>query len=53
MTHNWDIQQIDINNAFLNGNLQEDVYMAQPDDFIDPSKPFNVCKLHKAIYKLK
>lgn len=53
MTHNWDIQQIDINNAFLNGNLQEYVYMAQLDDFIDPSKPFYVCKLHKAIYKLK
>ena len=27
----WDIQQIDINNVFLNGDLQENVFMAQPE----------------------
>ena len=31
VSQGWDIQQIDINNAFLNGDLQENVFMAQPE----------------------
>ena len=34
----WDIQKIDITNAFLNGDLQEDVYMSQPEEFVDPTR---------------
>ena len=53
VTHNWDIQHIDVNNAFLNGDLEETVFMAQPEGFVDPQKPHFVCKLHNALYGLK
>ena len=53
VSRGWDIQQIDINNAFLNGDLHEEVFMSQPDGFVDQAKPTYVCKLHKALYGLK
>nr|KYP55753.1 Retrovirus-related Pol polyprotein from transposon TNT 1-94 [Cajanus cajan] len=52
LTHHWPLQQLDINNAFLNGTLDEEVYMTQPPGFETSDKKF-VCKLHKAIYGLK
>ncbi|KAK1558950.1 hypothetical protein Q3G72_008608 [Acer saccharum] len=50
---NWDIQQVDINNTFLNGDLQEQVFMCQPEGFVDNKFPSHVCKLQKALYSLK
>ena len=51
LSKQWPIHQIDINNAFLYGDLQESVYMLQPPGF--NNDPTLVCKLHKAIYGLK
>lgn len=53
VTRGWTIQQIDINNAFLHGQLQESVYMNQPQGFVDTQFPHHVCKLNKAIYGLR
>ena len=39
--------------AFLNGNLSEDVYMIQPEGFVDPTSATKICKLRKSIYGLK
>ncbi|RVW60898.1 Retrovirus-related Pol polyprotein from transposon RE1 [Vitis vinifera] len=49
----WLIRQLDVENAFLNGDLQDEVFMAQPQRFVHPQYPHYVCKLHKALYGLK
>ena len=48
---NLDVHQMDVKTAFLNGDLDAEIYMKQPEGFInDPTK---VCKLRKSIYGLK
>ena len=48
LIRHWCIYQLDINNVFLNGVLQENVFMKQHHGFIDET--YLVCKLHKALY---
>ena len=51
--HDYEIWQMDVKTAFLNGNLVEDVYMTQPDGFVLDGKTNMVCMLQKSIYGLK
>ncbi|GJY21459.1 retrovirus-related pol polyprotein from transposon TNT 1-94, partial [Tanacetum coccineum] len=50
---NMVVYQMDVKTTFLNGNLRGEVYVSQPDGFVDPDKPNHVCKLKKALYGLK
>ena len=50
---NYEIWQMDVKIVFLNGNLTEDVYMMQPEGFVDPTNARKICKLQKSIYGLK
>ena len=52
-SYNWDIQQIDINNTFLIGDLREVVFMSQPEGFSNSQYLNHVCMLNKALYRLK
>ncbi|GJR84260.1 retrovirus-related pol polyprotein from transposon TNT 1-94 [Tanacetum coccineum] len=49
----FQIYQMDVKMAFLNGPLKEEVYVAQPDGFVDPDHPEKVYRLRKALYGLK
>nr|GEU31132.1 hypothetical protein [Tanacetum cinerariifolium] len=50
---NMIVYQMDVKTAFLNGNLREEVYVSQPDGFVDQDNPNHVYKLKKALYGLK
>lgn len=50
---NWKIHQMDVKSAFLNGDLQEEVYMTQPPGFNVFDQEQKVCRLVKALYGLK
>ncbi|KAK8590017.1 hypothetical protein V6N12_024403 [Hibiscus sabdariffa] len=51
--HDSEIWEMDVKTAFLNGKLEKDVYMTQPEGFVTPENAGNVCKLQRSIYGLK
>ncbi|GKA19594.1 retrotransposon protein, putative, ty1-copia subclass [Tanacetum coccineum] len=50
--YDYEIWQMDVKTTFLNDYLNEDIYMVQPEGFIDPKHPRKVCKLQRSIYGL-
>ena len=48
-----EIHQMDVKTAFLQGNLDSEIYMKQPEGYVNADKPNHVCKLNKGIYGLK
>ncbi|GJX82921.1 retrovirus-related pol polyprotein from transposon TNT 1-94 [Tanacetum coccineum] len=50
---NMVVYQMDVKTAFLNGNLWEEVYVSQPDGFVESDNPNHMYKLKKALYGLK
>ena len=50
--HDWELHQMDVKSAYLNGDLDEEIYMSQPDGYDVPETNL-VCKLNKSLYGLK
>jgi hypothetical protein len=53
VSKNWYLRQLDVQNMFLHGVLEEDILMKQPPGYIESNHPLHVCKLNKALYGLK
>jgi hypothetical protein len=51
--HDWELHQMDVKSAYLNGDLEEDIYMEQPEGYVTAGKEQLVCKLVKSLYGLK
>ncbi|GJZ35561.1 ribonuclease H-like domain-containing protein [Tanacetum coccineum] len=53
VSRKWPIHQLEVKNAFLNGDLSETVYMYQSPGFVDARFPNHVCRLQRSLYGLK
>ena len=51
--HDYELEQLDVKTAFLHGELEEDIYMDQPEGFVVLEKENLVCRLKKSLYDLK
>ena len=51
--HSLELDQVDVTTAFLNGELEEEVFMKQPDSYVNPGEEHLVCRLKRSIYGLK
>ncbi|KAL0556725.1 hypothetical protein IC582_005241 [Cucumis melo] len=51
--YDYEIWQMDVKTAFLNGNLEESIFMSQPEGFITQGQEQKICKLNRSIYRLK
>ena len=49
----WDLHQMDVKTTFLNGVIEEEVYIKKPQGFEVEYRVTHVCKLKKALYRLK
>ena len=52
-TMRWRLYQMDVKTTFLNGEIEEEVYVEQPEGFVVHGKESHVCRLKKAMYALK
>jgi hypothetical protein len=53
VTKGWSLHQMDVNNVFLHGDLQEEMYMEQPPGYVDQTHLNLVCRLKFFLYSLK
>ena len=50
---NLEVEKLDVKTTFLHGNLEEEIYMQQPEGFVKRGKEHLVCRLKKSLYGLK
>ena len=50
---NLEVEQLDVKTTFLHGDLEEEIYMQQPEGFVERGKEHLVCRLKKSLYGLK
>jgi Reverse transcriptase (RNA-dependent DNA polymerase) len=53
VAHDWELHQMDVNSAYLNGDLEKTIFMDLPPGYAPPGSTVKVCKLKKSIYGLK
>jgi hypothetical protein len=49
----WKLHQMDVKKTFLNGQIEEEVYIEKPEDFVMHNEKYHVCRLKKSLYAIK